>query len=100
MYWNINDKERLICAFRLATDEHLIKSLLSDLLSHKELEKLATRLKVACLLYEGAPYEEIRKITGLSSKTIAKISKKLDDKRSGFGEIIKKFREKGHSYKD
>ncbi len=100
MYWNYPDKERLVQAFVLAENTHLIRDLLKDLLTKKEIDSLANRLHAACLLYDGAPYSQIEQMTQLSSKTISGISRKLIDKRGGFQQIIKKFNPHGRRYFD
>lgn len=97
MYWNIDDKERLLQAFEIASkDRKLLKAFLGDLLTEKEMEQNITRLKVVCMLYEGASYDRIRKFSHLSPSTIARLSKKLDNNESGFSKIIEKFITKGN----
>jgi uncharacterized protein YerC len=102
MYWNINDKERLYQAFELADDRQLLIDLLYDLLTENELEQCKLRLKTACLLHDGASYTQITKTTKLSPTVIARIAKQLDEKDSGFSQIIEKFLSKsdGQSYFD
>jgi uncharacterized protein YerC len=96
MYWNISDKERLLEAFELAaTNRKLLESFLADLFTEKEMEQSVQRLRVICLLYDGTPYTHINKWTKLSSATIARLSKKLDNQESGFAKIIEKFLSKG-----
>ena len=51
-------------------------------LSRKEIEAMVDRWRVARLLHEGRTYREIEESTGLSSRTIARISRWL---RSGEG---------------
>jgi len=100
MHWNFKDTERLVRAFILADTTHLLRDFLKDLLTEKEIILFAKRLNAACLILDGAPYSQIQQITGLSSTTIARISKKLIDKRGGFQQIIKKFNPHGRRYFD
>jgi uncharacterized protein YerC len=103
MYWNITDKERLLQAFEIASSNRkMLEAFLSDILTEKEIEQNSNRLKVACMLYEGTSYKRIRNSSHLSPSTIARLSKKLDNKDSGFSKIIKKFvsKGKGRSYFD
>jgi uncharacterized protein YerC len=96
MYWNINDEERFYQAFELATNRHLLVNLLHDLLTEKEIDQCILRLKVACLLHDGASYTEINKIVNIGPSTIARLSKQLKKKDSGLLQIIKKFLIKGN----
>ncbi len=90
MYWNITDEERFFQALEFATDKReLLRNFLSDVLTEKETEQCIHRLKTACLIHDGATYQQIRSITKLSPSTIALISKKLANKEGGFREIIK-----------
>jgi len=91
MYWNINDEERLYRAFELANNRQLLIYLLYDLLTENEFEQCKLRLKTACLLHDGASYTQITKATKLSPTVIARISKQLYEKDSGFSQIIEKF---------
>lgn len=95
MYWNLNDEERLYHAFELANSRQLLIDLLYDLLTENELEQCKLRLKAACLLHDGASYTQITKATKLSPTVIARITKQLDEKDSGFSKIIEKFLSKG-----
>ena len=100
MYWNLRDNERLITALYIANTPDLLRNFLKDLLTEKEIELLSRRLRVACLLHDGAPYSEVRKITGLGYATIAQISKKLADKRGGYNSIIRQMNPHGQRYFD
>lgn len=95
MYWNINDEERFYQALELATSRHLLVNLLYDLLTEKEIKQCILRLKVACLLHDGASYTEINKVVKIGPSTIARLSKQLKEKDSGLLQIIKRFLSKG-----
>jgi len=96
MYWNINDEERLFQAFELANNRRLLVDLLHDLLTEKEIEQCILRLRVACLIHDGASYTEIKKIVKIGPSTIARLSRQLQEKDSGLLQIIKKFLVKGN----
>lgn len=99
MYWNITDKERLAESFKLASeDTKLFEEFLSEILTKKEIEQLMKRLKAMCLLHDIASYSQIIKTTSLSSATIARLSKIVADRESGFRKIIKKFEKSGQAY--
>lgn len=61
-----------------------------DLLTEQEIEEFASRWKVAQMLAENTPYSQIEKDTGMSSTTIARISKWLNEGMGGYGLLIKK----------
>lgn len=100
MYWNLQDKERLIEAIELAKTNKILENFLKDLLTEKEMATCIKRLKAACLIRDGAPYKQIENITGLSSTTIARISKILANKEGGFYKILHEFTSKNPSYFD
>jgi len=83
------DDERLIDAFRAVQTVEDTARLLKDLLTAQELESCVRRLQVAYLLEIGTPYSQISETTGMSSRTISKISKKLTDKRGGYYTALK-----------
>jgi uncharacterized protein YerC len=100
MYWNISDKERLIAAFCVAESDEDIAIFLADLFTAGEIDLCEKRLKAACLIKDGAPYSQIHSITGLSSNTIARISKQLRNKKGGFQRIMELLKQKGPAYFD
>lgn len=57
---------------------------LLDLLTEEEVGEFARRWKAAELLYEGVPYSDIVAMTGLSSTTIARVSKFLKEGNGGY----------------
>ena len=61
---------------------------LRDLMTEKEIEEFAKRLKAAEMLTEKIPYSVIEKKTGLSSTTVARVAKWLNGKGGGYRTII------------
>jgi uncharacterized protein YerC len=100
MHWNLTDNQRLLTAIMLADTSDLLQNLLIDLLTQDEFNACATRLTAMCLLHDGASYKEIQNITGMSPKTISRLSDNVYDKESGFNEIMVKFKELGRLYPD
>lgn len=64
---------------------------LRDLLTEAELKEFANRWKVAQMLAKKTDYKKIEKETGMSSTTIARISKWLTNGMGGYQLAIKKF---------
>lgn len=61
-----------------------------DLLTEDEIVEFSKRWQVANLLYEQVPYSEIQKQTGLSSTTVARISKWLNNGMNGYQTMIQR----------
>ena len=78
------------------------KRFLRDLLTPYEIEEFSRRFQAARLLAEGVPYTEISEETGLSSTTVARISKWLNQGMGGYklvlGRLYKIFPKEKHSH--
>jgi len=61
-----------------------------DLLTEQEIEEFSARLEVAKMLSENKSYSQIEKDTGMSSTTIARVSKFLNGELGGYKNIIAK----------
>ncbi len=64
------------------------KAFFRDLLTEKEIEEFSNRWKAARMLSEGIPYSKIQTETGLSSRTVARISKWLQSGKDGYKLMI------------
>lgn len=64
------------------------KKFFRDLLTENELEEFANRWKAAQMLADNVPYSTIVKKTGLSSTTVARISKWLNSGMGGYKFMI------------
>ena len=62
----------------LENSKDRILDFLLDSMSEKELLKIAQKFEIAKMLEQGISYSRIEKKTGMSSATIAKISKSLN----------------------
>lgn len=60
----------------------------SDLLTPGEILEFANRWQVAQMLHDQIPYSQIEKQTGMSSTTIARVSKFLNGKYGGYKLIM------------
>ncbi len=76
----------LLC---LKTESEL-NAFLRDLLTEEELKEFSNRWKVAQMLAKKDTYLKIEKETGMSSTTIARISKWLDKGMNGYKLAIKR----------
>lgn len=69
-------------------DLETAKLFFRDLLSDKELKEIAVRWRVAWLLYKKIPYKMIISETGVSSTTVARIAKCLQDPDGGYNQLV------------
>lgn len=82
--WNNQKTKDLIGIVLALQSEKEAKNFFRDLLTEKELLELGNRWKTARMLSENIPYPQIQKETGLSSRTIARISKWLKKGKGGY----------------
>ncbi len=65
-----------------------------DLCTINEILTMSQRLSAAILLSEGRNYHEITEQMDISTATIGRVSKCLNDGNGGYADAIKKLREK------
>lgn len=68
------------------------KKFFRDLLTEKEITELSNRWETVIMLDKHIPYSTIEKKTGLSSTTIARISKWLENGKGGYKLALKKLK--------
>lgn len=85
--------ETLTNAFLFLNDEDETFAFLRSLLSESEYLDLQQRLNIAMRLYFGTPYTQIEKELGVSSTTIAKISKAMKANHSGYQLLLERMYE-------
>ena len=82
--------KELIEAILLLNDFGEAKKFLRDLLTEFELIEFSNRWKAARMLSKKDPYVEIEKETGLSSTTVARVSKWLNKGKGGYKLMLNK----------
>lgn len=92
--------EKLLDAFMLIDNKLLMSSFLIDLLTTRELTRIARRLQIVEMLFALTPYEEITSCTGFSSATIARIGKLTINNKGGFCRIMRKMYPSKYRYFD
>ncbi len=75
--------------------EQECRSFFEDVCTIKEFQDLAQRLQVAFLLDEGKNYQEISKITSVSSATISRVNRCLVYGDGGYRTVIGRLRKEG-----
>lgn len=86
--WNTKENKQLIKAFLALESEDEAGRFLRDLMTPMEIKELASRLEAARLLARDTQYNAIIESTGLSSTTIARISKWLKGSLGGYRLIL------------
>ena len=86
--WRKTENKRFIDALLALKNREELERFLRDLLTKEEIEEFAMRFQVAELLEADVPYSQIQKLTGLSSTTIARVSKWLKGDGGGYRTAI------------
>ena len=89
--WNNKKTEDLIKAILALDNKNEARNFLRDLMTEREIIEFGNRWKAAQMLNDRASYVEIENKTGLSSRTIARISKWLKGGMGGYRKVIKRF---------
>ncbi len=83
-------QEQLYRSFLELKSTEEVHSYLQDLLTMEEIEEFSNRLQVAKMLTDNVTYIEITQKTGMSSTTIARISKWLTTGKGGYKLILER----------
>lgn len=86
------EAEDLFRAILSLQDMSEAKRFLRDLLTEAEIADLSLRWKAARMLDQGIAYSQIEKETGLSSATVARISKWLKSGKGGYQLMLDRLR--------
>ncbi len=99
--WNTLEGKQLIDAFMAATKRpDIMRLFLDDLMTESELDLCIRRFQAVHMLSMATPYALVSNVTGLSSATIARISKQICNRRNGYGEIMSMLYPNGIRYFD
>ncbi|MBI5457307.1 TrpR-like protein YerC/YecD [Candidatus Kaiserbacteria bacterium] len=90
MDWNKPKYKQLVRALLTLKTPDEARRFLRDLLTPDEIEEFSKRFQTAEMLAKKVPYSTIEKITGLSSTTVARVSKWLNGKEGGYRSVIAK----------
>jgi TrpR-related protein YerC/YecD len=88
--WDNQKSKELFEAVLKLRDLDEAKKFLRDLLTEEEIIEFSKRWQAARMLADKVPYSEIEKSTGLSSTTVARVSKWLNSGTGGYKLIIKR----------
>ncbi|MCL5010748.1 MAG: YerC/YecD family TrpR-related protein [Patescibacteria group bacterium] len=90
--WDTKTTEELFRAVLQLENISEAKKFFRDLLTEQEIIEFAKRWQVAKMLSQKTPYSEIEQKTGLSSTTVARISKWLNKGMGGYKLMINRLR--------
>lgn len=90
MDWKSQKNQRLVESILALKTADEAESFLRDLMTEGEIAEFAKRLKTAEMLTANKSYSVIGKETGLSSTTIARVSKWLNNGKGGYKKIIER----------
>lgn len=96
--WNNKKTDALIKALLSLKNSSEAKKFLRDLLTVDEIEEFGNRWLAARMLSKNIPYTAIRKKTGLSTTTIARISKWLKTGMGGYKLMLKRLADGAHHH--
>ncbi len=88
--WVQSDIDELAAVFLHLDSLEEVKLFLDDICTEKEIIEIANRWKVARMLIAGLSWKKIEKITGVSSATIAKVAKRMQNKKGGIAHVLSK----------
>jgi len=90
--WKSPQTGTLASALLSIDDLKLMKAFLRDIMTEKEITELSNRLKAAEMLINSEKYTEVVQVTGLSSRTIARISDWIKQDNGGYRAVINNFK--------
>ncbi len=93
IYKATKSEKDLFKVFSLLESEEEAKKFLRDLLTEAEIREFANRWKVARMLEKKIAYKSIEKETGMSSTTIARIQKWLNNGMNGYTIMLDKVKQ-------
>ena len=82
--------ESLFSSILLLKNLDEAKNFFRDLLTEAEIVEFSKRWQAAQLLNDGVSYSQIEKTTGLSSTTVARVSKYLKGKNKGYRSVLER----------
>ena len=75
MSGNVQHIDDLIQLLAQTSDPEVLKALMEDLCTTKELENMAERCYAAKLLIEGKTYNQVMELVEISSATLSRVSR-------------------------
>ncbi len=96
---DIESINELLIAIAALKNSNETRKFMRDLLTEQELVEFGNRWKAARMLNEKLSYSKIEKETGLSSTTVARVSKWLNQGKGGYKLMIERISKNQHHTK-
>jgi TrpR-related protein YerC/YecD len=90
MDWNTKENRKFVEMIMSLETADEARRFLRDLMTETEIKEFANRLRAAELLSKNVMYSAIEEETGLSSRTIARVSKFLKGEEMGYKSVLGK----------
>lgn len=95
--WDNGKTENLMKAILSLWNLNEAKRFFRDLMTEKEIIEFGNRWQAAQMLYKNISYFDIEKETGLSSRTVARVSRWLNKGEGGYKLMLKKLHHRNPS---
>jgi len=92
MNWKTRQNQQLVQAFLALETTPEAQQFLRDLMTESEITEFGKRLEAARLLSKQTSYAVVQKQTGLSSTTVARVSKWLTGSLGGYRLVLDRLR--------
>lgn len=86
--WNVPANQALVRAISQLKNKREIQNYLRDLLTESEIKEFGARWQAAQMLDRNVPYTKIVAATGLSSTTVARVQRWLQNGMGGYRLMI------------
>jgi TrpR-related protein YerC/YecD len=96
-FWDNAKSKDLFSAILALKNAKELKMFLRDLLTEQEIIEFGSRWQAAKMLNNKVPYPVIAQKTGLSSRTIARVSKWLNQGTGGYKLVLKRMKLNHHN---
>jgi len=90
--WMNDDTDELMLALLELDSLAEARAFFGDLFTEKEIKEIANRWKAAKMLDFGVGYRKIERVTGMSSATISRIRKKMEEGLGGYRLMMSKLK--------
>ena len=92
--WMDDDTDELMLAILQLKGLAEARAFFGDLLTEKEIREAANRWKAAKMLYFGVGYRKIERVTGMSSATVSRIRKVMENGLGGYRLMMSKLKQR------
>ena len=96
--WNTKEKRELVEAILSLKNKDEAERFFRDLMTKQEIDEFSKRLLAAKMLSQDTQYSAIIEATGLSSTTVARISKWLKGPIGGYRLVLNKISSSSRNY--